>query len=167
VEGKLVFNSIIICLAKELSIDNRMLKQICISLMESRVKTGFEIWSLEDGWKVVEEVYELFCKRVMGGVNAISEWCLYEDTGEDKQETESVRESNEIWAKTVGNRSGKFIRGCIRIEKGKGENNWMGRIKQALERMGMRDIWKHASSNNKNIWVIITERYAYIEKENI
>jgi hypothetical protein len=44
----------------------------------------------------------------------------------------------------------------------------MGRIKQELEGMGMRDIWKHASNNNNNIWVRITERYAYtIERKNI
>jgi hypothetical protein len=71
-EGKLAFSSIFICLAKELIIDNITLKQLCISLMESRVKTGFEIWSLGDGWKEVREVYELFCKRVMGGVSTMS-----------------------------------------------------------------------------------------------
>jgi hypothetical protein len=64
-------------------------------------------------------MYEFFCKRVMGGASASSEWCLCEDTEEDKQETENVRESNEMWVEIVGNRSGKFIRGCIRTEKGK------------------------------------------------
>jgi hypothetical protein len=150
VEGKLAFNSIIF-FAKELIIDNRMLKQLCMSVEESRVKTRCEIWSLEDGWKKVGKVYELFCKRVMGGVSAISEWCLYEDTGEGKQETERNSESNEILAEILGNKSGKFIR-----KRKREDHNWLGRIKQELERMGMRDIWKHERSNIKNILVRTT-----------
>jgi hypothetical protein len=41
-------------------------------------------------------------------------------------------------------------------QKEREENNWMGRIKQELERMGMRDIWKHERTNIKNIWVRTT-----------
>jgi hypothetical protein len=34
------------------------------------------------------------------------------------------------------------------LEKG---NNWLNKVKQGLERLGMGDIWKNEEENNRNV----------------
>jgi hypothetical protein len=43
-----------------------VLEQIYNSLIESLMMTGVEIWGLEGGWKEIEKVHEMFCKRIFG-----------------------------------------------------------------------------------------------------
>jgi hypothetical protein len=45
------------------------------------------------------------------------------------------------------------------LEKG---NNWLNKIKQELERLGMGDIWKNGEENNRNIWRGVSKRYVDI-----
>jgi hypothetical protein len=45
--------------------------------------TGVGIWCLEDGWKEIGKVHELFCKRVMGMPNG-SKWSMCERIGKNR-----------------------------------------------------------------------------------
>jgi hypothetical protein len=64
--GKIALSSIIICLARVQNIRVKVLEQVYNSLIESRVMTGVEIRGLEGGWKEIEKVHEMFCKRIFG-----------------------------------------------------------------------------------------------------
>jgi hypothetical protein len=48
------------------------------------------------------------------------------------------------------------------LEKG---NNWLNKIKQELERMGMGDIWINGEENNRNVWREVSKRCVDIERE--
>jgi hypothetical protein len=63
IRGKSALNSINICVARAPNIEVKVLKQVYNALVESRMMTGVEIWGLEDGWKEVKKVHELFCKE--------------------------------------------------------------------------------------------------------
>jgi hypothetical protein len=43
--------------------------------------TGVEIWGLEDGWKEIGKVHELFCKRVMGTPNTTANGACAKELG--------------------------------------------------------------------------------------
>jgi hypothetical protein len=45
--------------------------------------TGVEISGLEDGWKEIGKVHELFCKRVVGVPNS-NKWSMCERTEKNK-----------------------------------------------------------------------------------
>jgi hypothetical protein len=43
--------------------------------------TGVEIWGLEDGWKEIGKVHELFCKRVMEMRNTTASGACVKELG--------------------------------------------------------------------------------------
>jgi hypothetical protein len=65
IRGKSTLNSINICVARAPNIEVKISEQLYNALVQPRMMTGVEIWGLEDGWKEIGKVHELFCKRVM------------------------------------------------------------------------------------------------------
>jgi hypothetical protein len=45
------------------------------------------------------------------------------------------------------------------------EKNWLNKIKQELEGLGMRDIWIMGEENNINVWREVSKRCMDIERE--
>jgi DNA repair ATPase RecN len=50
------------------------------------------------------------------------------------------------------------------LEKG---DNWLNKIKQELERLGMGDIWINGEENNRNVWREVSKRCMDIERQNM
>jgi hypothetical protein len=50
------------------------------------------------------------------------------------------------------------------LKKGK---NWLNKIKQKLEGLGMGDIWIMGEENNRNVWREVSKRCMDIETQNI
>jgi DNA repair ATPase RecN len=50
------------------------------------------------------------------------------------------------------------------LEKG---NNWLNKIKQELEGLGMGDIWINGEENNRNVWREVSKRCVDIERQNM
>jgi hypothetical protein len=65
IRGKTALNSINICLARAPDMGINILEQLYVSLIESRMMTGVEIWGLDDGWREIGKVHEMFCKIIM------------------------------------------------------------------------------------------------------
>jgi hypothetical protein len=55
-----------------------ILEQLYVSLIESRMMTGAEIWGLDDGWREMGKVNEMFCKRIMAPTAAANGACVKE-----------------------------------------------------------------------------------------
>jgi hypothetical protein len=70
ITGETALNSINMCLARAPNMGINMLEQLYVSLIESRMMTGVEIWGLDDGWREIGKVHEMFCKRIMGAPTA-------------------------------------------------------------------------------------------------
>jgi hypothetical protein len=81
IRGKSALNSINICVARAPNIEVKVLEQVYNALIESRMMTGVEIWGLEDGWKEIGKVHELFCKRVMGTSNTAANGACVKELG--------------------------------------------------------------------------------------
>jgi hypothetical protein len=63
IRGKSALNSINICMAREPSIEVKVLKQVYNALVVSRMMTGVEIWGLGDGWKEIKKSTSYFVKE--------------------------------------------------------------------------------------------------------
>jgi hypothetical protein len=50
------------------------------------------------------------------------------------------------------------------LEKG---NDWLNKIKQELERLGMGDVWRNGEENNRNVWIAVSRRCVDIERQNM
>jgi hypothetical protein len=44
-------------------------------------------------------------------------------------------------------------------------NNWLNKIKQELERLGMGDMWEIREENNRNVWREVNKRCVDIERQ--
>jgi hypothetical protein len=84
IRGKSVLNSINICVARAPNIEVKVLEQLYNTLVESHMMTEVEILGLEDGWKEIGEVHELFCEKSIGNVKHGRKWIVCERTGRKK-----------------------------------------------------------------------------------
>jgi hypothetical protein len=50
------------------------------------------------------------------------------------------------------------------LEKGK---NWLNKIKQELEGLGMGDIWIMEEENNRNVWRVVSKRCLDVQRQNM
>jgi hypothetical protein len=50
------------------------------------------------------------------------------------------------------------------LEKG---NNWLNKIKQELEGLGMGDIWINGEENNRHLWRDVSKRCMDIDRKKI
>jgi hypothetical protein len=50
------------------------------------------------------------------------------------------------------------------LEKG---SNWLNKIKQELETLGMWDTWINGEENNRNVWREVSKRSVDIERQNM
>jgi hypothetical protein len=81
IRGKIALNSINICLAGAPNMGINILEQLYVSLIESRIMTGVEIWGLDDGWR--ESLRDVLQKN-NGGTNSSRHWCMCVGIGKDK-----------------------------------------------------------------------------------
>jgi hypothetical protein len=61
IRQKTVLNSINVRLARAPNMGINILEQLHVSLIESRMMTGVEIWGL-DGWREIRKVHKMFSK---------------------------------------------------------------------------------------------------------
>jgi hypothetical protein len=97
IRGKSALNSINICVARAPNIEVKVLEQVCYTLVESRMTTGVEIWGLEDGWKEVKKVHELFCKRVMGTSNTAANGACVKELGRTNRKEKVIERVLRYW----------------------------------------------------------------------
>jgi ribosomal protein L11 methylase PrmA len=139
-------------LSRAPNIEVKVLEQVYNALVESRMMTGAEIWGVEDGWKEVKEVHELFCKRVMGTPNTAANGACVKELGRANRKEKVIERVLRYWQRLREMDEMSSLGDALkqqRLEKGK---NWLNKIKQELEGLGMGDIWIKGEENNRNVW---------------
>jgi hypothetical protein len=97
IRGKSALYCINICVARASNIEVKVLEQVYNALVESRMMTGVEIWGVEDGWKVVKKVHELFCKRVMGTPNTAANGACVKELGRTNRKDKVMERVLRYW----------------------------------------------------------------------
>jgi hypothetical protein len=128
IRGKSALNSISICVTRASNIEVKVLEQLYNALVESRMMTGVEIWWLEDGWKEIGKVHELFYKRVMGMPNTAANGACVKELGRPNRKEKVVervlRYLQRLWEMDETNLLGDALKQQS-LEKG---NNWLNKI---------------------------------------
>jgi hypothetical protein len=111
-----------------------------------------EIWGLEDGWKEIGKVHELFRKRVMGMSNTAANGACVKELGRTNRKEKVLRYWQRLWEMDETSLLGDALKQQS-LEKG---YNWLNKIKQELERLGMGDIWINGEENNRHVWTEVS-----------
>jgi hypothetical protein len=129
--------------------------------------TGVEIWGLEDGWKEIGKVHELFCKRVMGMPNMATDGVCVKVLGRtnrmEKVMERVLRYCQRLWEMDETS----LLEDALKQQSLKKGNSWLNKIKQDLERLGMGDIWINGEKNNRTVWREVRKRCMDIERQNM
>jgi hypothetical protein len=127
--------------------------------------TGVEILGLEGGWK--EKVHEMFCKRTFWVPStAANGACVRElgrTNGKEKFEERIVKYWKTLW--DVDETS--LLREALKqqtIEKGE---NWLKKLEQELNSLGMGDVWRRGGENNNNGWKVVSKRCIDTERQKM
>jgi hypothetical protein len=59
--------------------------------------TGVKIWGLEDGWKEIGKVHDLFCKRVMEMLNTAANGACVKELGRKNRKEKVVERVLRYW----------------------------------------------------------------------
>jgi hypothetical protein len=128
--------------------------------------TGVEIWGLEDRWKEIKEVHELFCKRVMGTPNTAANGVYVKELGRTNRKKKVMEKILRYWQRLQEMDEMSLLGDALKqsLEKGK---NWLNKIKQELEVLGMGDIWIKGEEINRNVWREVSKRCMNIERQDM
>jgi hypothetical protein len=84
-------------MARAPNIEVKVIEQVYNALVESHMMTGVEIWGLEDGWKEIKKVHELFCKRVMGTPNTAANGARVKELGRTNRKEKVIERVLRYW----------------------------------------------------------------------
>jgi hypothetical protein len=59
--------------------------------------TGVEIWGLEGGWKEIEKVHEMFCKRIFGVPSTAANGACVRELGRTDKKEKVVERIVKYW----------------------------------------------------------------------
>jgi hypothetical protein len=150
-------------LARAPIIEVKVLEQVYNALVESLMMTGVEIWGLEDGWKEIKKVQELFCERVMGTPNTAASGACVKELGRTNRKEKVIERVLRYWQWLQEMDEMSLLGDAQKqqsLEKGK---NWLNKIKQELG-LVMGDIWIMGEENNRNVWREVSKRCMDIER---
>jgi hypothetical protein len=166
IRGKVSLSSINICLARAQNIQVKVLEQIYNSLIESCMMT-VEIWRLEGGWKEIEKVHEMFCKRIFGVPSTTANGAFVGELGRTNRGGKVVETFVKYWKRLWEMDETSLLREALKqqtIEKGE---NWLKKLEQELNRPGMGDAWRSGGENNNNVWKVVSKRCINTERQKI
>jgi hypothetical protein len=164
---KSALNSINICVARAPNIEVKVLEEVYNALVESRMMTGVEIWGLEDGWKEIEKVHELFCKRLMETPNTAANGACVKEHGRTNRKEKVIERVLRYWQRLREMDEMSLLGDALKqqsLEKGK---NWLNKLKRELEGLGIGDIWIKGEENNRNVWREVSRRCMDTERQNM
>jgi hypothetical protein len=133
IRRKSALNSINICIARAPNIKVKVLEQAYNALVESRMTTGVEIWGLEDGWKEIGKVHELFCKRVMGMPNMAANETSVKELGRTNTKVKVMERVLRYWQRLWEMDEMILLGDALKqqsLEKG---NNWLNKTKKSYK----------------------------------
>jgi hypothetical protein len=108
---------------------------------------------LEDQWKEVGKVHELFCKRVMDiPLASADDACVNELWMKNRKEKILERVMKHC-LRPLETHDTNPVQDALRQQKKEEGNNWMSTTKQELERLGTDDICETGRNNDKKIWI--------------
>jgi hypothetical protein len=109
-EIKTELNSINICLGRAPNMGINIFEQLYVSLIESRMMTRVEIWGLDDGWREIGKVHEMFCNRIMGAPTAAADGACVKELGRTNRKEKVLERVFKYWGRLLEMKESSFFR---------------------------------------------------------
>jgi hypothetical protein len=78
-----------------------ILEQLYVSLFVSRMMTGVEIWGLDDVWREIGKVHEMFCNRIMGAITAAANGARVKELGRTNRKEMVLERVFKYWERLL------------------------------------------------------------------
>jgi hypothetical protein len=140
-----------------------ILEQLYVSLIESRVMTGGEIWGLDDGWREIGKVHEMFCKRIIVAPTEAANGACVKGLGRTNRKEKVLERVFEYWERLLEMEESSLLVNALTYQREESENNWICGIKQELEKLVIGYMWRRGRENNRNSWKMVSQRCVDIE----
>jgi hypothetical protein len=78
--------------------------------------TGVEIWGLEGGWKEIEKVHDIFCKRIFGLPSTAAKGACVRELGRTNRKEKVVERIVKYWK--------RFTSCNVKVQGSRGTDGW-------------------------------------------
>jgi hypothetical protein len=119
---------------------------------------------LEDEWNEVGKMYELFSIGEIGVPLTPANGACVKELGKRNRKEKVLEKVKKYWSRLLEKDETNPLGKTINSKKMRG-TNWMSRITQKLERLGMGDIWKNGRNNKKEVWIRMRGRCVAIKSK--
>jgi hypothetical protein len=100
-----------------------------MSLIEPRMMTGVETWALDDGWREIRKVHEMFCKRIMGAPTAAANGVCVKELGRTNRKEKVLETVFKYWERLLEMEESSLLGDALIYQREERENNWICGIK--------------------------------------
>jgi hypothetical protein len=125
--------------------------------------TGVEIWGLDDGWREIGKVHEMFCIRIMGAPTAAANGACVKELGRTNRKEKVLERVFKYWERLLEMEESSLLGNALIYQREERENNWICGIKRKLEKLDMGYMWRRGRENDRNSWKMVSQRYVDIE----
>jgi hypothetical protein len=113
--------------------------------------TGVEIWGSEGGWKEIEKVQDMFCKRIFGVPSTATNGACVRELGRTNRKDKVVERIIKYWKRLWDMDETNLQRKGLKQQTiGKGEN-WLKKLVQELNKLGVGNVWRRGGKNINNV----------------
>jgi hypothetical protein len=126
-----------------------------------------EIWGLEGGWKEIEKVHEVFCKRIFGVPSTAANGAYVRELGRTNRKEKVVERIVKYWTRLWEMDETSLLREALEQQTIKKGENWLKKLEQELNSLGMRDVWRRGGENNNNVWKVVSKRCIDTERQKM
>jgi hypothetical protein len=121
------------------------------------------IWGLDDGWREIGKVHEIFCKRIMGAPTAATNGAYVKELGMTNRKEKVLERAFKYWKNLLEMEESSLLEDALTYQREEWENNWICGIKRELEKLGMDYMWRRGRENGRNSWKMVIQRCVDIE----
>jgi cell fate (sporulation/competence/biofilm development) regulator YmcA (YheA/YmcA/DUF963 family) len=126
-----------------------------------------EIWGLERGWKEIEKVHEMFCKRIFGVPSTAANGAYVIELGRTNRKEKVAERIVKYWKRLWEMDETSLLREALKQQTIKKGENWLKKLEQELNSLGMRDVWRRGGENNNNVWKVVSKRCIDTERQKM
>jgi hypothetical protein len=99
-----------------------ILEQLYVTLVESRMMTGVEIWGLDDGWRGIGKVHDMFCKRIMGAPTAATNGACVKELGRTNRKEKVLEKVFKYWRMLLEMEESSLLGDALTYQRDEREN---------------------------------------------
>jgi hypothetical protein len=114
-----------------------------------------------------KKAHEMFCKRIYGVPSTATNGACVRELGRTNRREKVVERIVKYWKRLWDTDETSLLREALKqqtIEKGE---NWLQKLEQEPNSLGMGDVWRRGGENNNNVWKVVSKRCTDTEHQKM